>query len=97
MVEPGGQRVDASNRLYLSAHVPFLLVWGEHDSVIPVEHGRATHEQMAASRLEVFEGSGHFPQLDEPHRFIDVLVDFVESTEPASLDAEGWRALLDPH
>jgi pimeloyl-ACP methyl ester carboxylesterase len=97
VVEPGGQRVDASNRLYLSAHVPFLLVWGEHDSVIPVEHGRAAHEQVAGSRLEVFEGSGHFPQLDEPHRFIDVLVDFIESTEPAALDAEAWRALLDPH
>jgi pimeloyl-ACP methyl ester carboxylesterase len=97
VVEPGGQRVDASNRLYLSAQVPFLLVWGEHDSVIPVEHGRVTHERVAGSRLEVFEGSGHFPQLDEPHRFIDVLVDFIESTEPAALNAESWRALLDPH
>jgi pimeloyl-ACP methyl ester carboxylesterase len=97
VVEPGGQRVDASNRLYLSAHMPFLLVWGEHDSVIPVEHGRATHEHVSGSRLEVFESSGHFPQLDEPHRFIDVLVDFIESTDPATLDAEGWRALLDPH
>jgi pimeloyl-ACP methyl ester carboxylesterase len=97
VVEPGGQRVDASNRLYLSAHMPFLLVWGEQDSVIPVEHGRATHDQVADSRLEVFDGSGHFPQLDEPHRLIDVLEDFIESTEPASLDAASWRALLDPH
>jgi pimeloyl-ACP methyl ester carboxylesterase len=97
VVEPGGQRVDASNRLYLSAHVPVLLVWGEHDSVIPVSHGRSTHEQLPASRLEVFERSGHFPQLDEPHRFIEVLVDFIESTEAATLDAERWRELLDPH
>jgi pimeloyl-ACP methyl ester carboxylesterase len=97
VVEPGGQRVNASNRLYLSAHIPFLLVWGEHDSVIPIEHGRATHERVPGSRLEVFTSSGHFPQLDEPHRFIDVLVDFVESTEPATLDAERWRELLDPH
>jgi pimeloyl-ACP methyl ester carboxylesterase len=97
VVEPGGQRVDASDRLYLSAHIPFLLIWGEQDSVIPVAHGRAAHEHVASSRLEVFESSGHFPQLDEPHRFIDVLTDFVESTEPASLDAAGWRELLDPH
>jgi pimeloyl-ACP methyl ester carboxylesterase len=97
VVEPGGQRVDASNRLYLSAHIPFLLVWGEHDSIIPIAHGRAAHEQVIQSRLEVFANSGHFPQLDEPHRFIDVLVDFVESTDPATLDAEGWRELLDPH
>jgi pimeloyl-ACP methyl ester carboxylesterase len=97
VVEPGGQRVDASNRLYLSAHIPFLLIWGEHDSIIPIAHGRAAHEQVAQSRLEVFADSGHFPQLDEPHRFIDVLVDFIESTDPATLDAQGWRELLDPH
>jgi pimeloyl-ACP methyl ester carboxylesterase len=97
VVEPGGQRVDASNRLYLSEHVPFLLVWGEHDSVIPLAHGRATHERMPASRLEVFHDSGHFPQLDEPQRFVDVLIDFIESTEPAALDAESWRELLDAH
>jgi pimeloyl-ACP methyl ester carboxylesterase len=97
VVEPGGQRVDASDRLYLSAHIPFLLVWGEHDSVIPVAHGRAAHEHVSGSRLEVFESSGHFPQLDEPHRFIDVLTDFLKSTEPATVDAERWRELLDPN
>jgi pimeloyl-ACP methyl ester carboxylesterase len=97
VVEPGGQRVEASNRLYLSAHIPFLLVWGEHDSIIPAAHGEATHAQIPGSRLELFADSGHFPQLDEPQRLIDVLVDFVESTEPATLDAERWRELLDPH
>jgi pimeloyl-ACP methyl ester carboxylesterase len=95
VVEPGGQRVDASNRLYLAEHIPFLLVWGERDSIIPVSHGRATHEQVSGSRLEVFADSGHFPQLDEPHRFIDVLVNFMESTAPAALDAARWRDLLE--
>jgi pimeloyl-ACP methyl ester carboxylesterase len=94
VVEPGGQRVDASNRLYLAQHMPFLLLWGERDSIIPVSHGRATHEQVPGSRLELFAQSGHFPQLDEPERFIDVLVDFMDSTEPAALDAERWSGLL---
>jgi pimeloyl-ACP methyl ester carboxylesterase len=94
VVEPGGQRVDASNRLYLAQHIPFLLLWGERDSIIPVAHGRAAHKQVPGSRLEVFADSGHFPQLDEPERFIEVLVDFMDSTEPATLDAERWSALL---
>ena len=97
VVEPGGQRIDAANRLYLSEQIPFLLVWGEHDSVIPLSHGIATHERLPKSRLEVFHDSGHFPQLDEPQRLVDVLVEFIESTEPATLDAERWRELLDPH
>ena len=95
VVDPGGQRVDASNRLYLAEHFPFLLAWGEHDPIIPVRHGRATHEQVRGSRLEIFADSGHFPQLDEPQRFIDVLVDFIESTEPATLQADRWRQLLE--
>jgi pimeloyl-ACP methyl ester carboxylesterase len=92
VVEPGGQRVDASNRLYLAQHIPFLLIWGERDSIIPVSHGRAAHEQLPGSRLEVFEHSGHFPQLDEPERFLEVLVDFIDSTEAAALNADGSRS-----
>ncbi|MEA2200454.1 MAG: hypothetical protein QOI89_1050 [Solirubrobacteraceae bacterium] len=94
VVEPGGQRVNASNRLYLAKHLPLLLVWGERDSLIPVAHGREAHEHVPGSRLEVFADSGHFPQLDEPERFLDVVVDFIDSTEPTALDAEGWRELL---
>jgi hypothetical protein len=46
----------------------------------------------------VFERSGHFPQLDEPERFVEVLTDFLQSTEPApALDPQAWRALLDSH
>jgi pimeloyl-ACP methyl ester carboxylesterase len=94
VVEPGGQRVNASNRLYLAKYMPLMLIWGEHDTLIPVSHGIATHEQVKGSRLEIFADSGHFPQLDEPERFLDVLLDFIDSTEPANLDAAAWRELL---
>jgi hypothetical protein len=49
---------------------------------------------VPGSRLEVFSSSGHFPQLDEPERFLDVLIDFMDGTEPAQLDHERWRELL---
>jgi pimeloyl-ACP methyl ester carboxylesterase len=94
VVEPSGQRVDATNRLYLARHIPLLLVWGERDTIIPVAHGRASQTRLPGSRLEVFPRSGHFPQLDEPERFLDVLGDFIDSTEPAELDSAGWRELL---
>jgi hypothetical protein len=38
---------------------------------------------MAGSRLEIFDGAGHFPQLEQPVRFARVLIDFIESTDPA--------------
>lgn len=94
IVDPGGQRVSAADRLYLAAHVPMLIVWGERDGMIPVAHGRAAHETVAGSRLEVFPDAGHFPHRDAPRRFVEVLVDFMESTQPAHVDETQWRALL---
>ena len=86
IVDPMGQRVNATDRLYLAENIPFLLVWGERDPIIPVEHGLAAHELVPSSRLEIFEEAGHFPHLDEPQRFLDVLLDFIESTDPADVD-----------
>jgi pimeloyl-ACP methyl ester carboxylesterase len=94
IVDGGGQRVSATDRLYLAAEVPTLLVWGEADRIIPVEHGIEAQEAIPGSRLEVFEGAGHFPHRTDPDRFVDALVDFVERTVPAEVDDERWREML---
>ena len=94
IVEPGGQRVSATDRLYLAAEVPSLIMWGERDRIIPPQHARDAHELMPDSRLELFPSAGHWPQLDEPRRFVEVLVDFIESTEPAAIEPERIRRLL---
>jgi pimeloyl-ACP methyl ester carboxylesterase len=94
IVDPLGQRVNATDRLYLAENIPFMLVWGERDRIIPVEHGLSAHALVPSSRLELFEGAGHFPHLDDPQRFLDVLLDFIESTDPADVDPEDWREML---
>lgn len=94
VVGPGGQRVSASNLLYLAAGRPTLIVWGELDTVIPVAHGYAAHEVIPDSRLEIFEQSRHFPHQDEPVRFAKVLVDFLTTSEPTAIDRNVLRARL---
>jgi len=94
IVDPGGQRVDASDRLYLARAIPFLIIWGERDPIIPVEHARAAHRLVPDSRLELFPDAGHFPHLDDPLRFVRLLIDFIETTEPAEVHAGRWRELL---
>jgi pimeloyl-ACP methyl ester carboxylesterase len=94
IVDPGGQRVDASDRLYLAQAIPFLIVWGARDPIIPVEHALAAHRLVPGSRLELFPQAGHFPHLDDPLRFVRLLVEFMETTEPARIDAGTWKALL---
>jgi pimeloyl-ACP methyl ester carboxylesterase len=94
IVEPGGQRVSATDRLYLAENMPFLIIWGARDRIIPVAHGRAAHRQVPGSRFEEFPDSGHFPQLDEPERFVETVTGFIESTEPSRYDPDRLRELL---
>jgi pimeloyl-ACP methyl ester carboxylesterase len=94
VIDAGGQRVDARDRLYLAEAVPSLLVWGDSDPIIPARHGIRAHELMPGSRLELFEGAGHFPHLADPFRFARCLRDFVESTEPARIGLSDARELM---
>jgi len=94
VISPVGQRVSARDRLYLSADVPSLVVWGDRDPIMPVRHGEAAHAEMPGSRMEVFAGAGHFPHAAEPERFARLLTDFVASTQPADLSVEKLRERL---
>jgi pimeloyl-ACP methyl ester carboxylesterase len=94
IVDAGGQRVSARDRLYLAETVPTLLIWGERDPIIPVEHGQATHDEIPGSRFEVMAGAGHFPYREDPRRFAGLLSDFVDTTEPAEADWDHLRELL---
>ena len=83
MIDPTGQRINATDRLYLASQMPTLIVWGSRDRIIPVEHADPAHEGMPGSRLELFEQAGHFPHLDDPMRFASTLEDFFAETKPA--------------
>jgi pimeloyl-ACP methyl ester carboxylesterase len=94
VVGTGGQRVHAGDRLYLTEGVPVLIVWGAHDPIIPVQHGEEACLAIPGSRLEIFDGAGHLPQIEEPGRFVAVLEGFLADSEPSQRDAEEWRARL---
>jgi pimeloyl-ACP methyl ester carboxylesterase len=94
VVNTGGQRVHAGDRHYLGEGMPTLIIWGDRDSIIPVHHGQTAHDAIPSSRLEVFEGVGHLPQLEAPGHFIAVLEQFIAETEPARFDSEQWRVRL---
>jgi pimeloyl-ACP methyl ester carboxylesterase len=94
VVDPGGQRVSALDRLYLAEGRPTAIVWGDRDAIIPVAHGRAAHEAMPGSVLHILEGVGHFPQHDQPDEFVRVVLDFIESAPPAPLSDGTTRELL---
>ncbi|MCU1496700.1 MAG: putative hydrolase or acyltransferase of alpha/beta superfamily [Acidimicrobiales bacterium] len=82
VVDHRGQRVSALDKLYLAEQLPTLIVWGDADRIIPVQHAYDAHEAIPGSRLEIFEGCGHFLHAEEPVRFARLLRGFVATTEP---------------
>jgi pimeloyl-ACP methyl ester carboxylesterase len=94
VIEPGGQTVNATDRLYLAARVPTLIVWGDRDGIIPVEHAYSAHAEIGRSRLEIMDGLGHFPHVEDPERFAEVLIDFLLTTEAGPVGPELLRDVI---
>jgi pimeloyl-ACP methyl ester carboxylesterase len=94
VVDWRGQIVTFLDRCYLAEAIPAQIVWGTKDVVVPVRHAWMAHSAMPGSRLEIFEGSGHFPFHDDPARFIDVVQRFIDTTAPAEHDQAALRSLL---
>jgi hypothetical protein len=52
------------------------------------------HEAIPNSRLEVMHGVGHYPQVEDPVRFVEILRDFLGTTEPSGFDPNELLGLL---
>jgi pimeloyl-ACP methyl ester carboxylesterase len=82
------------DRLYLAAWMPTLIIWGDRDNIIPVSHAFAAHDAIPGSRLEILKGAGHFPHAEEPVRFVEILSEFMRTTEPSRITAEERRQMM---
>jgi abhydrolase domain-containing protein 14 len=59
--------------------VPVLLIWGQADTVFPVEKdGRELKELVPQSKLLIVKGARHPVYLDKPSEFHELLFDFIE-------------------
>ncbi|MBW1907559.1 MAG: alpha/beta fold hydrolase [Deltaproteobacteria bacterium] len=93
VIDRRGQAVSAHDKLHLAAGMPTLIIWGEEDGIIPVEHAHAAHALIRGSWLEIIEGVGHYPHCEAPDRFVTALTEFIESTRPARIKVSRKRIL----
>jgi pimeloyl-ACP methyl ester carboxylesterase len=61
-----GQRVSALQHLGRIEPSRVLLIWGDADSMVPVEHGRNAAEVLPGSRFVVVPGAKHHPHNEDP-------------------------------
>lgn len=77
VIDFGGQSISAHDHLGDAPPIATMIVWGTKDRMIPVEHAHSVQRQLPDCRVELFEGAGHFPHLDDPERFARVLREFI--------------------
>ena len=94
VIDMHGQRVSATDRLYLLESMPTLIVWGERDNTIPLAHGRRAHEAIPNSHFKTLRGAAHFPHLEDPDGLAGVLREFIRATRPGRIDDADWGAVL---
>ena len=56
---------------------PALIIWGEHDTVVPLALGQKLNSCLANSQFIIIEGAGHVPMWERPGEFNRVVVDFL--------------------
>ena len=60
--------------------IPSQFLWGKFDFVVPPEVGVDAFNRVSSIHKEliIFENSGHSPMSNEPEKFVQSIVDFVE-------------------
>jgi pimeloyl-ACP methyl ester carboxylesterase len=94
VIDVHGQRVSATDRLYLLESLPTMIVWGDRDNTIPLAHGRSAHEAIPHSRFRTLAEAAHFPHLDDPQGLSQLLREFMQTTQPGAIEDEDWGAIL---
>ena len=57
---------------------PTLIVWGAHDTLVPVKDATRMQELIPGARRVVFERTGHVAMLERPERFNRLLREFLD-------------------
>ena len=78
VVNVKGQRVSALEKLHLLTGSSVLIIWGDSDPMIPMEHGVNAHGLLPGSRLVIFPGATHEPHVQDPQRFTDLIVEHIQ-------------------
>jgi pimeloyl-ACP methyl ester carboxylesterase len=94
VIDVHGQRVSANDRLYLLESIPTMIVWGERDNTIPLEHGRAAHHAIPHSQFRTLARAAHFPHLEDPDGLAAILREFIAGTEPGLIEDGDWGPIL---
>ena len=55
---------------------PTLLLWGDHDRLVPPAYGEAYKKHIAGAQLELIANCGHLPMFEKEAEFVEAIMKF---------------------
>lgn len=81
-----GQRRNFRDRAHEIETLPAILVlWGDRDTIIPIEQGEAFAKSLDGVVFKRFKGAGHYPHNEQPEAFVRAVREFLD--DPAAVAA----------
>jgi pimeloyl-ACP methyl ester carboxylesterase len=66
---------------YINLHYPLLVIWGDHDTLIPVSHYKKFLQDFPTAQSLLIKNCGHIPQEEEPEQVLTAMLDFLRSVD----------------
>ena len=58
---------------------PTLLLWGEHDRLVPPAYGEAYKQHLAGAELKLILDCGHLPMFEKEREFVEAVLRFCKA------------------
>ena len=78
MLAPDGPAASEDPAVYRALAMPVVVIWGDRDTITPLEQGQRLAGLAPGAQLLVLDGVGHIPQIEAPQRFNDLLLKVVD-------------------
>jgi len=72
------QRLIEMGRNYASLSSPMLIIWGDHDTLIPLSHYEKFIKDFPHSQKLLIANCGHIPQEEDPEQVLKVMLSFLQ-------------------
>ncbi len=76
-IGPNGLSDPKLRRRLGHVRIPALCIWGENDSIVTPEYGRAYAQALPNARFESIAEAGHLAQIDQPERLLAIVNEFL--------------------
>ena len=69
--------IEELSERYKTIELPTLILWCDHDRIVPLEVGLKLRRTLPNSTLRLIEGCGHMPQEEQPTSTLELLKGFI--------------------